>query len=268
MEIVSEIRKYTALYKINFLNAFAYRFGYAIWTILQPLYISIMYFIWTTVYTHSGAAVLGGLTISQMVTYYVVQAVLDNWVGVDLRINESILDGSLSAEMIKPVNFLMMHLSTELGRRTNALIFHMIPVAVVSYFFFGFRIESATFAGLAVISGILGLTLNFMYSILFGLSSFWTKGYFGTRGIKDGLSWLMSGGMFPLTLFSSGVMSVLMMTPFPYMGFVTPMIFLGFYTVQETLKIFVLQIAWIAIMGAAYHFLFKKARARFTGVGI
>ena len=101
-----------------------------------------------------------------------------------------------------------------------------------------------------------------------GLTTFWAKHYFGTARLKQVFFWLLGGGFIPIIFFPTWVQKILLFTPFPYVEFIPGMIFVGYYSVAESLKFIALQFGWLLILFFVWRFVFSKAYKKFTGVGV
>lgn len=100
---VSDLSKYISIYILHIKRQFSYRFEFALWGILHPLRLVIMYYLWTSIFSYSGAVALGGLTVSEMIMYFVTSTVLDTYVNVDSRMGESINRGDIVIGFIRPI---------------------------------------------------------------------------------------------------------------------------------------------------------------------
>lgn len=144
----------------------------------------------------------------------------------------------------------------------------MIPTAIFAFLFLGYHIVTIPFAVLGVTSALLALILNFEYAFIFGATTFWTKSYYGTRALKEGMIYLFGGWLIPITLYPLMLQNILYYTPLPYINFFPNMIFIGKYSITSALFIIMLQIFWVIILYGIYGIVWHFAKKKFTGVGV
>jgi len=264
----SWLNKYLAIYKLSLKQAFSYRFEFGIWAILHPVRLVILYFLWSSIFNYSGAAALGGMTLSELIAYYVTAVVLDTYVGVDRRLPEEIYKGDMVIAFIRPVTVFGRLLAHELANRSIAFLFHMLPTAVFAFFFLGYNIVSVPYTALAMAAAFLGLLINYELTFIIATTTFWTRAYYGTSTLKEGLLYLMSGWLIPLTFFPLIIQNILKFTPYPYIMFFPNTIFLGKYAVSQALGIIAIQIFWIIALYGVYLTVWHLAKTKFTGEGV
>lgn len=196
MEFRKTFRKYFAIYKLNLQRAFVYRLLFAVWAILHPLRLGVMYFVWKTIFEYSSLEVIGGFTFAGIMSYYITQVVLDTFVGVDRRVADDVNKGTLTTIFIRPIKYFWEKLMHEFANRSIAVVFHMIPTAILAYFIFTYRPVSLEFTLFAMISSFLGLMINFCMAFNFALITFWTKHYYGIRALKEAMIYFLRDGFF------------------------------------------------------------------------
>ena len=83
----------------------------------------------------------------------------------------------------------------------------------------------------------------------------------GNMGVvKDMLVAILSGSMIPIWFFPEGVERLLMKTPFPY-TYQTPLgLYIGKIDPREGVGQILIQLLWMAILGAVVAFVWKKVR--------
>ena len=208
------------------------------------------------------------MTFTQLITYFVFNSVFDKYVHVDFRVSDEVRYGNSVVLFLRPIKYFFYHLSIEIGHRSVAVLLHMLPTLAFAIIFLGFRFYGAVYTSLGILSALLGISIAFIWSFLFGLTSYWTHSYKGTYKIKDGIEWIFAGSFIPIIFFPEFLRKFLMMTPLPYMDFIPPMIFLGKYTVIESLGYMAVQVFWIAALYTLWRLLFSKAYKKFSGVGV
>lgn len=268
MALLKNFRKYFAIYKLNLQKAFVYRFMFAIWAVLHPLRLVVLYFLWKSIFEYSNLELIGGFTFAGIMTYYITQTVLDTFVGVDRRVPNEINKGTITTVFIRPLKYFSMQLMNEFANRTIAVTFHMLPTAIIAYFLFSYKPVTIEFTLFAMLASFLGLLLNFCMAFNFSLITFWTKEYFGIRSLKEALIYFFAGQLFPITIYPLFLQKIIMFTPFPYISFIPASIFVGKYETMQIIQFLGIQIIWIFALYGLYRFIWGRAKKKFTAVGL
>ena len=104
------LRTIRAAFRIAALDIFAYRSLLFFWAFFDMLYPFSLIFVWLTVY--QGQALVGGLTQSQMVLYYVGILIVTTTVSVhsEWDIKDDITHGTLKGYLARPFSFTLFRL--------------------------------------------------------------------------------------------------------------------------------------------------------------
>ena len=117
------------------------------------------------------------------------------------------------------------------------------------------------------ISLVLASIMSFLIWFGVALLAFWMKTVNGVSMAVWGVVNILRGGLFPLTFFPHTVLSVLNVSPFPYLMFIPIQIFLGKISVSNALFSIGVQLFWIVILLLLVQWILSKGVRLFTGVG-
>lgn len=235
---------------------------------LFPLLITI--FLWKTVYKAKGLTI-GGYTLNKMMTYFLFVFFLEfisNARVVAVNISSIIRDGTISSYLLKPIGFYRYQFTMFFTEKTvyffNILIPLIIFIAVLrNYLYFDFfKII------LFIFSCFLALVLNFTVYLILGILTIWFEEITAFLNLWSNLTFILSGGAFPLTIVPERFYIFLSFLPFKYMVFTPINIYIGNLNGVAVFKEISVQIVWILALYFLFKILWKKGREKFSGYGI
>lgn len=207
-----------AMLRISLVEMTAYRSNVLIWAIIDAIFPLAVMVVWLTVY--HGQATVGGLTESQMLTYYVGVLLVTATVSVhhEWDVQRHIRSGQLRAYLTKPLPF-ALHMATEaLAWRFNASAVN-IPLAFALIWILNRTLDLAApypvswQFGLALL-GSLGIFMSM--SFVLGYCMFFLQRVSGIIHANDVLRQLTSGALLPLSLFPHWAQSLMAWLPYRY----------------------------------------------------
>jgi len=260
--------KLIGVIKIALKNEIAYRLDFVIWACLLPLFVIVYYFLWKSIFSYSSQTVIRGFTFEALISYYVISMVVSMFAhtSIDRQIAKRVRSGNLLVDLIKPITFIRIKFYQFLGHKLMNLFVYVIPLLAIGYILINITVTYLNLI-LFIISVALAMILMFLFAFTFGMVSFWTTKYEGLSTIRQGISWFLSGGLVPLTFFPAYFQKISYFLPFQYFRYIPTQIFLGHFPLKVTFLMIGAQIVWIAILFAVVKISWRKAIAKFTGVG-
>ncbi len=264
------IKRFLGIGKFEFNRHHAYRFDSLIWMILIPMFFLVEVFLWKSLFSASGQEVVNGFTFQSMTLYYfmahVTMAVTSS--NLDRMISYLVKTGKLIKFIIKPINFFHFSFIRNTWRSLIRAVLYIPPLIIAGYFL----IPSIDFSYLQphyyLISLILAGILKFNYIFMFGLFSFWLKANDGIRILRQGIAGFFTGMLIPLSFFPQPMQEIFKFLPFQYMLYVPVQIFLGNFNPNQIHQMLGFQVIWTIIFMFITFALWKKAFAKFKGVGV
>lgn len=266
---MSYIRKFLGYANMEFKTGIAYRFQFMASIIISPLMLLASYFVWLAVYNNSSTPTLLGYSFQDMITYYVLTMIVGhfifNMVGNELQ--EKILYGDLTQDMLKPFSVFSQFLSRTVADRAFAFFAEVIPVFVISFLIFNLKFAGIASALFFIIGIIFAFLINFLVNFLMGIVAFWVSKI-------ESIQWLLffgirflSGEFIPLDFLGAGLFSLSKFFPFYYIRYGVIQLFLGKLGLQESLVFFLVQIFWIILLYVCIRVLMQIALKKYGAQG-
>ena len=262
-------RKFRALIKGGLKTGFAYRFHYIVSIFLAPISLIIYYFLWSSIFSYSGATVIRGFTLQDMISYFAISMVVGffTWSGIDEWLEHDIRHGHLITALLKPIHFLNWNYFFEFGLNILSILLEMIPVVGIAIIFFGLTLAPPLTIVYFLISIFLASMIYTTISFCVGLVAFWFKRISGIRRLKRVVLSFLSGGMIPLTFFPEKYQTISKFLPFQYTRYEPISIYLGKYSIAGMTQIVLIQLVWaVALLGLGL-LVWNKAFKKFAGAG-
>jgi len=257
-------KPYMALFRIRFTNSLQYRAAALAGLATQ--------FAWGFMYILGFAAFYRGnpnafpMTFQQTVSYiWMQQAFLYLffiWI-YDNSIFESIENGHISYEMVRPMDLYSRWFSMTSANRVAGAALRCLPVLLVAVVLpEPFRLvlpQSIGEAGLVMLSMTLSLGVVVSFTMLVYTSAFFTVNSMGTRIVVGFAGDFLAGGYIPIPFFPDRLRAVAELLPFGSMQNMPLLIFNGYLTGAELLRGLALQIFWLVILILAGRLMMRKA---------
>ncbi len=257
--------KYLRAYILQFNVMREWRLDFIGEYIRVPAEIILLYIVWSIVFSLGGKTVLGGLSLS----YFLVYLGLGRFIGSAIPsydtvevISEWIKQGNhvnIQTRPIRLIPYLTMRGITHFSIQgiSAVLIFTIVASALGWY-----TPESVVLVLLSVVSLLLGVLVQYYVVLSISMLAFFIIATWGIRNVVENLRSFFSGEFLPLTLFPEWLFNFASFLPFKYSIFVPIFIYLGKYSVQESLKLIGIQVIFIIVFILVAIFLFKKGVRR------
>ena len=257
--------KYWAYFSVNMQQAMVYRFSFFTSFLADVVKTCVMLAVWVAVYQQRST--VAGFDYSMMITYLLVSQAVNNIYGfnnsADRPIAEKIKKGTIGFDLLKPVKFVNARLAENLGKTFLQVIFAVIMLT-------GFKLclpelslpSSWTHGVLFALSAAAGFFVMFSVSTMSGLLSFWFMNNWGVRNAKNAIINFFSGALVPLAVLPNWMQQVMNVLPFKNIVYVPTMIYMGQYSVQDSLLQIGGQVIWGILLWLLAKYLFHLAIRR------
>jgi ABC-2 type transport system permease protein len=217
--------------------------------------------LWANLYRqiHPESLARASLAYAQVVWYLALTELVALAIGYVFRqIQDEILDGSVTALLVRPVGYVALTGAQELGRMTAKIAVLAVPGAALAYWLTGTvpcGIAVVPAVGVSVVAGAANLLAM---QVLVGLSTAW----FGTARpvffIAQKLMFVLGGLILPLDAYPDVLVKIAWLTPFPAMLYAPASVVLNptwrHVAAMLALQAFWLGVAWLAIVTASGAF--------------
>src|SRR6266404_6276028 len=247
------LKKYFHVVTIGIQNNLTYRFNFLARTLFGFIPLVAMLFVWRAIYAGKGqAAVVGSYTLSQMISYYLVVAVVDALTAVnedDWQIAGDIKDGNISQFLLKPIDYLSYRLCLFFSGRLTYLAVTIVPLSLFILYFHRYFVLPANWAGLSFFAFSIVLTalLQFFISYTMAMLAFWVLEVSTFIFIVFAFEYIASGHMFPLDILPHGLQQAIFLTPFPYQMYFPVSIYMGRAAGSDLLHGLLIQAGWVVL---------------------
>ncbi len=267
------MKKYWHVIGVGIQNNLTYRFNFLARTVFGFIPLIAVLYVWLTIYSGKGkGAMVGSYTLAQMISYYVLTAIVDALTAVnedDWQIAADIKDGNISQFLLKPIDYLSYRLCLFFSGRVTYLAVAAIPLALFvlclrHYFVFP---PDGMALGLFLCSTFLTALLQFFISYAMAMLAFWVLEVSTFIFILFAFEYIASGHLFPLDILPSGVAHALSFTPFPYELYFPVTIYLGKVRSADLGRGLVVQLAWVVAAYVLARFMWGRGIKKYSAVG-
>lgn len=272
--IAHQIRKIRAVAIVTYKEWAAYRTHSMVSIFVGPVYFLVQYCIWKAVYSAQGGAgaVINGMTLEQMLTYFGVNALIGYLTMdfADWNLQMLVRTGKFLTFALRPLDHKLFAFSQKLGHRVLGFFFEFLPCFLIFLFAFKIKLIPEHWI-LAIISIALGFCMTFLVNYCIGLTAFWFVRAQGIRGVFQALQTVFNGSLIPLVFFGDNWQKFLFFLPFQYMLYVPSRVCTGSYELAgrtyELTQIVGIQSCAVLIFLIITCAMYKAAMKRFNGVG-
>ena len=253
------MKKYMAYMRCGFLEGCAYRSNFITGMLANFIKAAVLYYVWRSIFRYQG--VVNGYTW-EIMRKYVFVAFLCNCsfsFGFEMNTAKRIIKGDIILDLLKPVPYRGMLFFRMLG--TAGMEFGVTLILVGCLYLSvngaaGIRLERVL---LFLVSLFLGMGIKFGIQYLFSLLCFYTDNSYGVTKAREVLTNFFSGAILPLVMFPGGLRRVVEALPFQGIVFTPCSIFIGTFSMEESLRGIAVQAVWIGILWVFGVLFWKKA---------
>ncbi|MBO9597963.1 MAG: ABC-2 family transporter protein [Cohnella sp.] len=226
-------------------NTFAYRTSYIITLLTYFISILSLYALWTAIF--DGQDELAGMTWDQMKAYLMITFITNSllsWYS-ETRISGKILDGSVSVDLLKPLDFQKARLAETLGASAVEGGLGLLFIAIISAFVSDVVTPQTLLSWLLFVLGLAGsLAVKFGIVYLAGLLCFWSTGSLGIVWARIAITNLLSGALIPLAFFPEWLKQITLVLPFQGIVHTPATLFLDQAGTSEAIQLIAVQWGW------------------------
>ncbi|OPJ61194.1 ABC transporter permease [Clostridium oryzae] len=263
--------KYLKTLSLGIQTAIEYRFNFLLGIVSIVFPLTIQYFLWTAIYSSSSGNNVYGYTFSQMITYSILAILVSKLVSSDFQweVLDDIKNGGFNKFIIRPINYLLYRLFNFVGQKLfNFLMMFMIISVILTFLTINLNLGiSLTTVFLFILSIFLAFFINFFIYYAVSAMTFWISDASGLFAVISIVGNIVSGGIFPLDIFSSTVKNIFSMLPFQYTIFFPVNIINGKFTLNQIAFGLLMQCLWIIILLISSKALWFLGMKKYTAIG-
>lgn len=245
-------------YRVNFISGFLFS--------LFPFTVNVL--LWLAVsYQSTDMPLEAGGIVSYyfltLITYNITSTVSIFKVSDDIRL------GTLNTYLIKPYNYAIYQLASDLPHRFVFITMNALPILILyfllsPYFVFNFFTWKIVFFMLFLFAGYL---INFLIDFLIALYSFYfsrvSSLYTSIRVLKN----ISAGIIFPLVFLPESVFKVLKNLPFAFISHIPVSFLLDNESLYGAFLHLLKAVSWIAVLSVFCAIVWKKGLKKYSAYG-
>jgi ABC-2 type transport system permease protein len=206
---------------------------------------SVMVALFETGKDVAGMSVQDAITFTGLSQASIAYLSIFNW----YEVINSVRNGSISAELLKPLDYFTYWMAQDFGRALVSLILRGFTIMAFYALVFDITTPTSFSQWIAFISAVLlAWGVSFSWRFLVNLAAFWTPDAMGFGRLFFALSWFLSGFLMPLRLLPPWFVNICYLTPFPHMINTTIEIYLGLVQGAEVIMALLTQVIWIVLL--------------------
>ncbi|NMB84027.1 hypothetical protein GYA28_01940 [Candidatus Roizmanbacteria bacterium] len=219
-------KKYQLVFSTTVKEYFAYRLNFVLWRLRMFIYLASTYFFWQAVFEKN--ITFGHYDKSAILSYILYVSLISNFVfGTRTSdIAAEINDGSIINWLLKPISFFRLYMAKDLVDKIMNIAFSLFEVWLIVYFFKAPLIAPKNIL-LASLFFINGLAISFYVNMMLSFIGFWTTEVWAPRFVFMIMVLFAAGTYFPLDILPPLLYKIMIMTPFPYLFFMTTRTLVG-----------------------------------------
>ncbi len=246
-----------SLFWISFKKTFAYRSS-VIFSVLGSIFnLLITMALWSYVYRFDDAKQ------KYMLTYVILSTLIDFCYhdGMCDSISKRITSGNFAIDLIRPVNFMLLHYWQLLGEICSIVLLRGVSVTIIflPILIQNLKVKSGLYVLFAVIAILCG---HFLYVLLYSMIGFLAFYYYEVwpfqRLMEDTIRFL-SGSFIPLALFSGVLKKIVYALPFRFMFSFPIEILLGDQSLSQIGHNFSILAIWMVVFTIMLFCVMKRA---------
>jgi len=236
---------------------------------LVPLLATVA--LWQAIYS-GGKEVIGGYTLAQMISYYVVVTIVDALTSVtedDWQIAADIKDGHISQFLVKPVDYIYYRLCLFVSGRlvyTAAAVLPVVGFILLHRQYLVAPPDGVTLAAFLLSVGMSAL-LQFLLCYLVAMLAFWVLEISTFTFILLAFERIASGQMFPLDILPPLLSQLVNCLPFAYQSFFPASIWLGRVSGGALAEGLLVQATWVVALYLAARWMWERGLKSYAAAG-
>lgn len=234
--------------------------------------ILMTYFLWNSIFSQNKIAF--GYTKEQMMTYVFLVLLVTSFVmsaPSNDNVGGEISDGTLNNFLVRPIGYLRYWLTRDLASKFLNILFATFEFGLLWFLF-----RPQIYFSHSPIQLLLGITLilisSFTYYLITKLAisiAFWTpENTWGLMFIVLVFVEILAGSIFPLDLLPKSVITLLQLTPFPYMVYYPIAILVGRIDTTIAVRIIFQSLALLTVSYWLAMKVWRKGLKNYAAVGI
>jgi len=247
--MIQSLRRNLSIYSAVAEMAAKTRLAYNMWVwadfVVTIVSMIVFVYFWRAVY--AGTATLGGLPLSQTISYILLARLLSPLVETRtiFFFGFMIRQGQIAVELTRPLD-MQLRIMVETFAELLVFLVQRLPLFLLAWLFFGMRLPTnPALWAVFFISLVLGQGVIFLFDWMFACLAFYVTETWGLSVVRVGVGSFFSGALLPLAMMPGWLQNIAAAMPFAQ-ALSVPVSFLsGISTVADAPRLWLIQIAWL-----------------------
>lgn len=227
--------------------------------------ILISFFLWRTLIGSNEV----GYSLKQMMVYIIISNIilLFTQIHVENEMEEDIKSYKLGQKLLLPINYTTKLVFGFLSKSLVRFVLIYLPFLVVMMWV---SAESVVLGKIIYVPFLIMIAfiLNSLFSLIIGFLSFWTTEIWGIAAVRNLITGMLTGAVFPLDILPDTIHNIMLHTPFPYITYIPTKLLTDYeYDIQIIKNGIVISIIWIFVLLLFMAILKKCGMKRYTSSG-
>ncbi len=259
------MRKVGAFIKAGFRQRIIYRSS-TLWRLVaSTLVLFLQIKLWQVLL--SSSAIQDGRTLTDMIAFLVINALLDSLTSCNAASTLASLigDGSISCAMTRPISLKKQVVCEQIGVNLHYMLFTALLPAIVAVVIYGISLPDLPHALLFLVSAVLGAVIIFEIQYILGMVAFYLTTVWFADFYVSGFMKLFGATVIPLWYYPDWLANLCYCLPFRYITYEPVLIFL-----QDTpnpLQTIFIQLLWIAALVLLEKIVWRRAERKLVVQG-
>jgi len=269
--------KYWTVAVLGWQDSLVYRFNALVWVLYAVLPSLTFMLIWIARYDTNAQstlkpATIGGLTLPQMMTYYLLVTALSVIITPhpEWDIALWIRDGKITQFIVRPINYFAYRLAWETAYQLVKTAMFLPALGLMAWFFRAY-IQLPGFDGARLawflVAALLAYLMLSHIKFMLGISAFWIAEVNGFLEIWNLLTSVFSGRLLPLSLLPTWLQSIGSTLPFGLLYDFPIQILLGNAPPEVLWSGFARQIAWLLALSLSVRLMWQRGLLAYEAYG-
>ncbi len=238
--------------------------AYSIW-VWMDLFVSIIAVVifvafWQAVF--ASTATIGGLTLDQTLNYILLAQLLGTAANVTnsiWEIGEGLREGRIAAAFLRPLDYQAAVYVQNFVQLMMELVFK-IPLALFIWVVYGLDLPADPLIWLSfAFTLLLGFSVLFFFDWIIACTAFYSTEIWGMSVVRYGVALFFSGALIPLDMMPEWLRAIASVLPFSQVVYLPVSLLSGITPVGDMPRIWLMQVAMLAVLFFASRFVFGRA---------
>ena len=269
--MIQSLKRNVSIYSGIAATAVKTRLAYNMWVwadfVVTLVSMIVFVYFWRAVY--EGTSSLGGLALSQTITYILLARLLSPLIETRtiFFFGFMIRQGQIAVELTRPLDFQARIMVESLAEILTFLV-QRLPLFLIAFVFFDMHLPTDPLLWLAFfVSLFLGQLVIFLFDWMFACLAFYVTETWGLSVVRVGAGSFFSGALVPLVMMPGWLQKIAAGMPFAQ-ALAVPVSFLsGISTWADAPQVWLTQVVWVLVLFVLSRIVFSIAIRQVTVQG-